>query len=111
LHHAKSKLCFQLMHMFEIFESEIVVWLDLNSKDKIKRKEIRNLKEKGKTKAAQPSLPSAIRPTRPSAHPPLSPSARQARPVGTARPRARIPALPMHSGPGERELGLHLFPK
>jgi hypothetical protein len=42
LHHAKSKLCFRLMHMFEIFESEIMVWLDLNSKDKKK------LKEKGK---------------------------------------------------------------
>jgi hypothetical protein len=43
--------------MFEIFKFEFVVWLDLNSKEKIKRKGIRNSKEKGKTKAAQPTLP------------------------------------------------------
>jgi hypothetical protein len=33
-----SKLCFWLMHMFEIFKFAFVVWLDLNSKEKIKRK-------------------------------------------------------------------------
>jgi hypothetical protein len=33
---------FCLMHMFGIFKLEFVVWLDLNSKEKIKRKEIRN---------------------------------------------------------------------
>jgi hypothetical protein len=27
-----------LMHMFEIFKFEFVVWLDLNSKEKIKKK-------------------------------------------------------------------------
>jgi hypothetical protein len=32
-----------LMHMFETFKFELVVWLDLNSIEKIKRKEIRNL--------------------------------------------------------------------
>jgi hypothetical protein len=30
------------MHMFEIFKFEFVVWLDLNSKDKIKIKGISN---------------------------------------------------------------------
>jgi hypothetical protein len=34
LHHADPKLCFWLMHMFEIFEFEFVVLLDLNSKEK-----------------------------------------------------------------------------
>jgi hypothetical protein len=33
---------FLLTHMFEIFKFEFVVWLDLNSKEKIKRKGIRN---------------------------------------------------------------------
>jgi hypothetical protein len=42
LHHAGSKLCFWLMHMFEIFKLEFVVWLDLNSKGKTKRKGNRN---------------------------------------------------------------------
>jgi hypothetical protein len=32
-----------LMHRFEIFKFEFVVCLDLNSKEKIKRKGIRNL--------------------------------------------------------------------
>jgi hypothetical protein len=32
----KFDIC--LMHMFEIFKFEFVVWLDLNSKEKIKRK-------------------------------------------------------------------------
>jgi hypothetical protein len=34
--------------MFEIFEFEL--WLDLNSIEKIKKKKIRNSKEKGKGK-------------------------------------------------------------
>jgi hypothetical protein len=42
LHHAEIKLYFWLMHMFEIFKFEFVVWLDLNSKEKLKRKGIRN---------------------------------------------------------------------
>jgi hypothetical protein len=44
--------------MFEIFKFEFVVGLDLNSKEKIKRKGNRNSEEKGKAKAAQlpPSL-------------------------------------------------------
>jgi hypothetical protein len=37
-----NKLCFWLMHMFEIFKFASVVWLDLNSKEKTKRKGIRN---------------------------------------------------------------------
>jgi hypothetical protein len=44
LHHAEPKLCFWLMHMIEIFKFEFVVWLDLNLKEKIKGKRIRNLK-------------------------------------------------------------------
>jgi hypothetical protein len=32
------------MHMFEIFKFEFVIWFDLNSKEKIKRKGIRNSK-------------------------------------------------------------------
>jgi hypothetical protein len=42
LHHAELKLCFWLMHMFELFKFECVVWLGLNSIKKIKRKGIRN---------------------------------------------------------------------
>jgi hypothetical protein len=42
LHHADPKLCFWLMHMFEIFKFEFMVWLELNSKEKTKRKAIRN---------------------------------------------------------------------
>jgi hypothetical protein len=42
LHHAELKLCFWLMHMFEIFKFKVMVWLGLNSIEKIKRKEIRN---------------------------------------------------------------------
>jgi hypothetical protein len=37
--------------MFEIFKFQFVVWMDLNSKEKIKRKEIRNSKEKRKRKS------------------------------------------------------------
>jgi hypothetical protein len=37
--------------MFEIFKFEFVVWLDLNSIKKIKRKGIRNLDLKEKPKA------------------------------------------------------------
>jgi hypothetical protein len=38
LHHTGPKLCFWLMHMFEMFKFEFVVWLDLNSKEKTKKK-------------------------------------------------------------------------
>jgi hypothetical protein len=67
LHHAELKLCFWLMHMFEIFKSKFVVWLGLNSIEKIKRKVIRNSDLKRKAKAAQnhPSL--AFRPSLPHA--------------------------------------------
>jgi hypothetical protein len=36
--HAEPRLYFCSMHMFGIFKFEFVVWLDLNSKEKIKRK-------------------------------------------------------------------------
>jgi hypothetical protein len=53
LHHAEPELCFWLMHMFEIFKFEFVVWLSLNSIKKIKRKWIRNLDLKENSKAAR----------------------------------------------------------
>jgi hypothetical protein len=65
LHHAELKLCFYLMHMFEIFKFGFVVWLDLNSKEKKEKEkgiEIQN-KRKGKRSPEIP-LPSAFRPTR-----------------------------------------------
>jgi hypothetical protein len=47
-----------MMHMCEIFKFEFVVWLDLNSKRKIKRKGNRNSEEKGKPQnSPPPSLP------------------------------------------------------
>jgi hypothetical protein len=56
LHHAALKLCFWLMHMFEILKFEFVVWMDLNSIEKIKRKENRNFRIKEKAKTAQDAL-------------------------------------------------------
>jgi hypothetical protein len=44
------------MHMFEIFKFEFVVWLDLNSIEKIKRKENRNFRIKENAKIAQDAL-------------------------------------------------------
>jgi hypothetical protein len=41
------------MYMLEIFKFEILASLDLNLIEKIKRKEIRNSEEKGKTKDAR----------------------------------------------------------
>jgi hypothetical protein len=54
------------MHMFEIFKFEIVVWFDLNSIEKIKRKGIRNSKEKGKNhfSLVRPSLAQSRAPAR-----------------------------------------------
>jgi hypothetical protein len=102
LHHADLKLCFWLMHMFEIFKFEFVVWLDLNSKEKIQRKVNINLEEKGKTQnspATPPSWPfSPPGPARPRARPLLSPSTRRAAlsEPSLARPRAQCSLL---SGP------------
>jgi hypothetical protein len=45
-----------LMHMFELFIFEFVVWMDLNSKEKIKRKGIINFRIKEKAKAVQNTL-------------------------------------------------------
>jgi hypothetical protein len=58
LHHAELKLFFWLVHMFQIFKFEFVVWLGLNSMEKIKRQGIRNSDLKRKAKASQktPSL-------------------------------------------------------
>jgi hypothetical protein len=44
------------MQMFEIFKFEFVVWLDLNSIDKIKRKGNRNFRIKEKAKTTQDAL-------------------------------------------------------
>jgi hypothetical protein len=60
-----------LMHMLEIFKFEIVASLDLNSKEKIKRKEIRNSEEKGKPKEAGNAPCSTFCPSRPSSPMPL----------------------------------------
>ena len=38
LHHAKPKLFFDLMHMFEIFEFELVFEFELSSLEKTKKK-------------------------------------------------------------------------
>jgi hypothetical protein len=61
VHHVEPKLFFCLMHMFELFEFE------LSSLEKIKRKGIRNSREKGKPNSAQstqlsPSPPRAPAP-------------------------------------------------
>jgi hypothetical protein len=41
------------MHMVEIFKFEFVIWLDLNSKEKLKEKGIKNSKIKRKAKEAR----------------------------------------------------------
>jgi hypothetical protein len=105
LHHAELKLCFWLMHMFEIFKFEFMVWLDLNSKDKIKRKGNRNSEEKTQNRpATPPSRPfSPSGQPRPRAHPPFSPSARWGRPIGAA-PFAHVPPLSLRCGPAPSAL-------
>jgi hypothetical protein len=72
LHHVELKLCFWLVHvhMLETFKFEFVVWLDLNSIEKIKRKGIRNSDLKEKAKTAQTPSPSTFQPIRPSSRPP-----------------------------------------
>jgi hypothetical protein len=81
LDHADLKLCFWLMHMFEIFKFEFVVWLDLNSKEKMKRKGNSNSEAKGKPQNNPATPPSW----------PFSTS-------GPARPRRARPSLPLPSG-------------
>jgi hypothetical protein len=49
LHHAESKLFFDLMHMFELFEFGFVFEFELSSLEKIKIKAFRKSLEKGKT--------------------------------------------------------------
>jgi hypothetical protein len=53
VHHVEPKLFFCLMHMFELFE--FVFEFELSSLEKIKRKGIRNSREKGKPNLAQPA--------------------------------------------------------
>jgi hypothetical protein len=53
VHHVEPKLFFCLMHMFELFE--FVFEFELSSLEKIKRKGIRNSREKGKPNSAQPA--------------------------------------------------------
>jgi hypothetical protein len=94
LHHDELKLCFWLMHMFETFKFEFVIWFDLNSIEKIKRKGIRNSKEKGKANSAQPNpvRPSPARPLPFSNRRTLHVHASQPRPIGID-PLARAPAF------------------
>jgi hypothetical protein len=54
LHHAKLKLFFCLMRMFELFE--FLFEFELSSLEKIKRKAIRNLEKKGKPILVQADL-------------------------------------------------------
>jgi hypothetical protein len=49
LHHAKPKLFFDLIHIFELFEFELVFEFELSSLEKIKRIAIRNSGKKRKT--------------------------------------------------------------
>jgi hypothetical protein len=67
-----------LMHMLEMIKFEFVIWLDLDSKEKIKRKGNRNSEEKGK-------IQSSLR----------SPFPQPFGPLGPACPRAPAPAPPL----------------
>jgi hypothetical protein len=83
-----------------------VVCLDLNSKEKIKRKEIRNSKEKGKAKPAQPQPFSSARSSLRSYARPRPPSDRRAPHVrANQRSRASASSLPL---PGEADLSAPL---
>jgi hypothetical protein len=70
------------MHMFEIFKIEFVVWLDLNSKEKIKEKGIRNSDIKKTKEARGPHLSVPYLPN--------CPRARPTRPPWTPRPRCAV---------------------
>jgi hypothetical protein len=96
LPHAGSKLCFWLMRMFEIFKLEFVVWLDLNSKGKTKRKGNRNSDKKKNPNQPSRPLPPAFRPIWPTLprarlH---TLSARRARPIGASQ-AALVRPLPL----------------
>jgi hypothetical protein len=84
LHHAELKLCFCLMHMFEIFKFGFVVWLDLNSKEE-KEKGIKIQNKRKSKRSPEIHFPSAFPPT-PAARllPPLSLSDRWDRLVGAS---------------------------
>jgi hypothetical protein len=89
LHHAEPKLSFCLMHMFELVW--ICIWFefDLKSIEKIKRKGIRNSREKEKPNSAQPAQHDPSPPRAPA--PPW-----QADPACQRHPaRALSPSLPL----------------
>jgi hypothetical protein len=56
LHHAETKLFFDLMHMFKLFEFVFVFKFELSSLEKIKRKTFRKSMEKRKTTFSQVGL-------------------------------------------------------
>jgi hypothetical protein len=58
LHHVEPKLFFCSMHMFEVFEFEFGACLNLNPKEKNKRKSIRKFINKRKREKSQVALPS-----------------------------------------------------
>jgi hypothetical protein len=53
LHHDESKSFFDLIHMFGLFEFELVFEFELSSLEKIKRKAIGNSEKKGNCISAQ----------------------------------------------------------
>jgi hypothetical protein len=96
LHHAKPRLLFCLMHMFELFEFEFGACLNLNPKEKTKGKEIRKFRIKEKGKEAQPPpLPGLSAHQAQSTRVP-SPADRWVPPIDAA-PRS---LAPLTSGPG-----------
>jgi hypothetical protein len=74
LHHAKPKLLFCLMHMFELFDFVFMVCLNLNSKQKNKKiLEIQDKKEKGKQSEPSSLLGLSAHPAQLTAHTHLRP--------------------------------------
>jgi hypothetical protein len=102
LHHAEPKLFFCLMHIFELFEFEFGVFLNLNSKEK-KGLEIR--KQKRKTKEAQPpSLLGLLAQTGPASRPRAHPHPLTGGPHLSALCLARLLSLYL-VGPPRRRSG------
>jgi hypothetical protein len=96
-----------LMHMFERFKFEFVVWLDLKSKEKIKRKGNR-FRIKRKTKRSMPPLPLGLlaHPARLDPCPPRS--LYMAGPSMSAPPlHRRALSLSLHAGPACRSCCAH----
>jgi hypothetical protein len=92
LHHAEPKLFFCLMHIFELFEFEFGVCLNLNSKEK---KGLDFRKQKRKTKEAQPpSLLGLLAQTGPASRPRTHPHPLIGGPHLSASCLARLLSLP-----------------